>query len=116
MDKNKIIYWISTGLLSALMLFSASMYFLKTEEVKQVFETLGHPAHIVIPLAVAKLLGLVAILTRRSRMLMEWAYAGFCFDLILAAMAHLNANDGGHVPAMIGIVLLLVSYFYEKKV
>lgn len=116
MDRNKAIYWISTGLLCALMLFSASMYFLKTEEVKQVFEGLGYPAHLVIPLAVAKILGVVAILTRRSRMLMEWAYAGFSFDMVLASMAHINANDGGHLLAMIGIVFLLISYFFEKRV
>lgn len=116
MDRNKIFYWIGTGLLSALMLFSASMYFLKTDEVKEVFTALGYPNHIIIPLAIAKILGVVAILTRRSRMLMEWAYAGFFFDMILATMAHLNANDGGHAPAMAGMVFLIVSYFYEKRV
>lgn len=116
MKRNKIIYWVSTGLLCAMMLFSASMYFMKTDEVKSIFEGFNYPSYIVTPLAIAKLLGIVAILTRRSRMLLEWAYAGFFFDFILAFAAHWNAQDGEHGGALIALVLLTISYIFERKI
>jgi hypothetical protein len=60
--RNKIIFWILTGLISLVMLFSASMYLMNTAEVKLLFAGFGYPTYIVYPLAVAKILGVVAIL------------------------------------------------------
>lgn len=116
MKKNKQIYWISTGLLTALMLMSAIMYFANYDEVSQTFTGLGYPTFVIYPLAIAKLLGLVAIWTRRSHTLKEWAYAGFFFDTALATQAHLIAQDGAFAPALIGTVLVLVSYWSSNKV
>jgi len=111
---SKTIYFISTALLTALMLFSASMYFTKTEMVQGFFEQLHYPTYLVIPLAIAKILGLIAIWTRLSSTLKEWAYAGFFFDTVLAATAHIHAEDGGHMMSIAGIVLVLVSYTFQK--
>ena len=116
MKNNKIIYWISTGLLSAMMLMSAFMYIFKTAEVSTVFVSLGFPAYIVFPLGILKIFGITAILSRKSVFLKEWAYAGFFFDFILALSAHLVAADGEFSPAIIAIALLLVSYIYQNKV
>ncbi len=113
--RNKIIYWIATGLLSALILMSAGMYFFNYEMVSEIFITLGFPTYIIYPLAVAKLLGLVAIWTKKSGMLKEWAYAGFFFDFVLALTAHINVNDGEYGGALIALVLLVVSYIFAKK-
>lgn len=112
---TKIIFWIATGLLSAMMLMSAGMYFFNYEEVAQVFDGLGHPRHIIYPLGVAKILAVVAITTRKNTVLTEWAYAGLCFDFILAIMAHLNAQDGEFVGAAVALVLLFTSYFMGKR-
>ncbi len=114
-NKEKIIYWIATGLLSALMLFSASMYFLQYDMVSETFTKLGFPTYIIYPLAIAKILGLVAIWTRKSQMLKEWAYAGFFFDFLLAASAHINIGDGEHWAALVAMVLLFVSYYFQKR-
>ncbi len=114
-NRDKIVYWASTGLITVLMLFSAGMYFINYEMVSEVFTSLGYPTYIIYPLAIAKILGLIAIWTKKSQVLKEWAYAGFFFDLVLAGLAHINADDGGFVPALVGLVLLLVSYFSEKK-
>ena len=113
--KNKIIYWVATGLLSALMLMSASMYVFNYEMVSQTFLYLGFPVYIIYPLTIAKILGLVAILSRKSNFLKEWAYAGFFFDFVLALSAHWVVNDGEFVPAFVAIVLLIISYRYDKK-
>ena len=54
---------------------------------------LGYPAFAVVPLGVAKVLGLVAILWRRSRLLTGLAFAGFFYDTVLALAAHLAQQD-----------------------
>lgn len=109
------IYRGSTGLLTLLMLFSASMYFAQYEMVSETFVGLGFPVFIIYPLAIVKYLGLIAIWTNKSAVLKEWAYAGFAFDLLLAAGAHLNISDGEHMPALFGLVLVIVSRIYYGK-
>lgn len=109
------IYRIATGLLTVMMVFSASMYFIQHQMVEEMFQSLGFPVFIIYPLAIAKILGLVAIWTRKSEMLKEWAYAGFVFELMLAVGAHINAQDGEFAGALIGLVLVVVSYFFQKR-
>lgn len=116
MKRDKIIFWISTGLLTALMLMSCGMYLFNTAEVMKTFESLGYPAYIVIPLAIAKLLGLATIWFVPNRALKEWAYAGFFYDFVLAFFAHIAISDGGAAPAAVAIVLLMISYFFGKRV
>jgi len=114
--RNKTIFLASTGLLSLLMLGSAGMYFFNYDMVSDTFVKLGFPTYIIYPLAVAKILGLIAIWTKKSETLKEWAYAGFFFDFLLALSAHANAGDGEYLPSSIAIILLLVSYTFGKKV
>ena len=113
--KNRIIYYVSTGFLTLLMLFSAGMYLLYHDMVKNVFINLGFPTYIIYPLAIAKILGLLAIWTKKSNTLKEWAYAGFFFDFLLAGSAHIVVKDGEYLPAIIAITLLLISYIFDKK-
>jgi len=113
--RDKIIYWIATGLLSVMMLMSASMYVFNYEMISETFVKLGYPAYVVYPLAIAKVLGIIAILSNKSRSLKEWAYAGFFFDFILAIVAHLSIGDGEQIGALIAILLLVVSYIFGRK-
>ncbi len=108
--KVKIIYLVSTALLTLNMLFSAGMYFLNYEMVAKIFVLLSFPTFIIYPLAIAKILGLAAIWSNKSEKLKEWAYAGFVFDLLLASFAHLNAGDGGSIPAFVALAIVSVSY------
>ena len=110
---NRYIYLISTGLLSALMLMSAGMYFFNYNMVAETFTKLGYPTYLIYPLATVKVLGLIAIWTKRSQLLKEWAYAGFFFDFVLALSAHLYVQDGEFAPALLAIVLLILSYRYQ---
>lgn len=73
----KIGYWVATGIMCAIFIFSATMYFTKYEMVKGFFEELGYPSYLVLPLAIAKILAVVAIISNKSKILKEWAYAGF---------------------------------------
>ena len=104
MKKNKVIYWISTGLLTALMIMSVGMYVFNNAEISQAFEHLGYPTYIIYPLAFVKILGLIAIWTDKSKTIKEWAYAGFFFDFVLAFFAHFMVGDGEFAPAIIAIL------------
>ena len=117
MKTNKIIFWVSTGLLSAMLLMSATYMYIINHDTMAVpaFESLGFPTWIIYPLAVAKLLGIVAITTRKNAKLKEWAYAGFFFNFILAFTGHILANDGEFAASAIALVLLLVSYIFGEK-
>lgn len=116
MKRDKIIYYVSTGLLTALMLFSISMYFIKHEDVAAMFTGFGYPTYIIYPYAIAKLLGLIAIWIPISKVIKEWAYAGFFFAFILAFFAHYMIGDGEQMGALLAFVLLMVSYIFNKRI
>ena len=115
-DKQKrLIYIIATSLLSLLMLFSAGMYFFNHDVIAETFTRLGYPSYIIYPLAILKIFGLIAIWSKKSNTLREWAYAGFFFDFVLAFSAHIHANDGEYIPSLIAILLLITSYISGRK-
>ncbi|MDT8414984.1 MAG: DoxX family protein [Flavobacteriaceae bacterium] len=117
MKTNQIAFWISTLLLTALMLYSVSMYFLSYETTTHYFVQLGYPVYLIYPLAAVKIIGLLIIwFFYKYRSLLEWVYAGFFFNFMLAFFAHFLISDGSHFGAFTAVVLLLISYFTGKKV
>lgn len=111
----KIVYWITTIALCCIMLFSAQMYIRNTEMIEGFFKSFQYPTYLVIPLAIVKILGVIAILTNKISWIKEWAYAGFFFDLVLASLAHYYA---GHAIGLsiYALVILGISYSIGKKV
>lgn len=116
MKRDKIIFYIATGLFTALMLFSAGMYFFNHELIVAAFTHLGYPTYLIYPYATLKLLGLVAIWNPNFKAIKEWAYSAFFFAIVLAFFAHIMVNDGEQGLAVIGIILLLVSYIFNKRI
>lgn len=117
MKATKITYYISTGLLSALLLFSASMYLFKHADVTTAFTGLGFPTWLIYPMAIAKLLGVIALWVKAIPTLVrEWAYAGIFFNVLLAAGAHLAIGDGEAGGAFLGLILVLISRFTLSKI
>jgi len=116
MKKNKIIYYVATGLLTLMMLFSAGMYFFNYENVATMFTAFGYPTYIIYPYGVAKILGLAAIWFFKDSFVREWAYAGFLFAFIFAFFAHFMIGDGEQMGALMAMVLLIVSYVFGKKI
>lgn len=110
----KIIFWISTALLSLMILAGAGMYVFTHDVAVANFNKLGFPLFLIYPMAAAKVLGIVAILTRKSPVLKEWAYAGLFINLSLAVMAHVNIGDGEAGGAAVALVLMLVSRLTES--
>src|SRR5260370_4719004 len=116
MKKDKIIYWTATGIVAAVMLWSAINFSLN-EEMKSAFEHLGLPNWFRIELTVAKILGALALLipTIPNR-IKEFAYFGFALTLISAIIAHSSSGDGiSSIDPLLFLGILIVSYLYFNK-
>lgn len=112
----KIIYWISSALVSLMMTFSAYSY-LTNETIKQAFHHLGFPDYFRVELAVAKILGAVLLLLPIKGQWKEWAYAGFVFTFVSAFIAHTASGDpiNNRVGPVVFLIVLLLSYFTYHK-
>jgi type II secretory pathway component PulF len=112
MKSTKIIYWATTTLI---FLFEGLMPALtsQTEMAKEGLNHLGYPAYFGLALVVFKVLGTLAlIIPKVPKTIKEWAYAGFVFDFIFAAISHW-AVDGFGMDAVFPLIImavLLVSY------
>lgn len=111
---KKIIYLVTTSLLTLMMLATIGNSIFNIEFTKR-FVEIGYPAYLIIPLMTAKGLGLIAIWSNTSQLLKEWAYSGFFFLFLLAMLAEINAPVPDYLSPPIALVLLLVSYFLWKK-
>ena len=94
MNTDKVIYWVTTGIICAMMLFSAYGYF-TSEQMKGAFVHLGFPSYFREELGTAKILGVLALLIPAvPTKLKEFAYFGFALVFISAIIAHLSTGDG----------------------
>lgn len=116
MKAKRIVYWIATGLLSALMLFSIYNYIFNFDMVNEMMAGFGFPTFIIYFLVVAKGFGVIALLSNFKGVIKEWAYAGFFFNFILAFLAHYQIGDGEGAGAVVALFLLAISYFTGKQV
>ena len=117
MKKDKIIYWAATGILGAMMLFTAFNY-LTNEEMKAAFVHLGFPAYFRIELAIAKIIGVIVLLIPAvPQRIKDWAYAGFAITFISAFIAHTSSGDPLSVAILplIFLGILIVSFIYNNK-
>ncbi len=115
-NRDRVLYWIFTGLLTAQMLGTAGMQLFNPDMGREGFIRLGYPTYILYPLALAKLLGLAAVLSNRSYLLKNLAYAGFLYLLLLAVTAHLAAGEGPEtIPAALALVWLAGSFHFGRK-
>jgi len=87
------LFWISTGLLAAVLLLGGAMDVLRAPPVVQTITALGYPAYVATLLGVWKLLGAAAIAAPGLPRLKEWAYAGVLLDLSGAAFSHASSGD-----------------------
>ena len=116
MKTDKIIFWITTILIFALISLPAVMF--NGEMSKEGIKHLGFPPYFNVELGIAKILGgFVLIIPQIPSRLKEWAYVGFGIDFISAFIA-IYAVDGFSHMALLPIVALLilaVSYKYFHK-
>jgi len=117
MKKDKIIYWTATTIIA---LFEGVLPALtsQTALAKEGISHLGYPAYFGNALVIFKILGVLAlVIPQIPKRVKEWAYAGFAFNFLFAAISH-GAVDGINAQtffpfAVLGI--LAVSYIYYHK-
>lgn len=119
MKATKIIYWVTTIIF---FLFEGVMpaIYGNSPLAKEGFVHLGYPDYFRVLLTIFKVTGaLVLILPFLKGRIKEWAYAGFTFNLISAAVSH-AAVDGlsnGQTFFPIFVMLILaISYFTYHKI
>lgn len=117
MKKDKIIYWTATTIIA---LFEGVMPALtsQTELAKEGIKHLGYPEYFGNALVIFKVLGVLALIVPKiPNRIKEWAYAGFAFDFIFAAISH-GAIDGINVQTFFPLIILgilAISYVYYHK-
>lgn len=116
MKTTKILYWVFTVLLIGLMLMSAIGTFMGGPQAEAFAKQIELPVALFKFLAVAKILGVIAILVPGYPRIKEWAYAGFAFDMIGAIFLFMTAKNNfpaaGWAPMLVGgLVFLFGSYF-----
>jgi len=117
MKATKITYWVSTAILSIMMLYTAYAY-LTQDAMVQAFRHLGYPDYFRIELAIGKVLGAILLIVPVSARIKEWVYAGFIITFISAFIAHTASGDpvNYRVMPVIFLALLIASYVsYHKR-
>jgi len=94
MEKRKLIwYWIITAILSFCIFSGGLAQALQLKEVLQGFRPLGYPNYFISLIGVWKMLGVIAILIPKFKLLKEWAYAGIFFVMSGAVISHIASDD-----------------------
>jgi uncharacterized membrane protein len=117
MEKSKlIIYWIATGLLALGMLTSSLQQVFRQKEMNDMIVGLGYPLYFMAILGCWKILGVIAILIPRFKLLKEWAYAGFFFAMTGALVSHLACGDydiKGIIGPLMQTVFIILSWYFR---
>jgi uncharacterized membrane protein len=114
--RNKIIYWIATALLAIGMLQSGIFAVLRTKQWIDLVTGLGYPVYFLTILGTWKILGVIAILIPRFKLLKEWAYAGFFFAMTGALISHLACHDydlRGLMGPFFQMVFVILSWYFR---
>jgi hypothetical protein len=118
MKRTNIIYWTSTLLFGAFMLFSAIPDIIMVPEaVEFINGKLGYPAYFLPFIGVMKALGVIAIVIPGFPRIKEWAYAGLFFDLFGAVYSNIAAVgwDNGMFFMILPFSMFALSYIYFHK-
>src|SRR5882724_2595596 len=94
MGKRKLIwYWIITAILSFCIFSGGLAQAVQVKGVVEGFKPLGYPNYFISLIGVWKVLGVIAILIPKFRLLKEWAYAGIFFAMSGAVISHIASDD-----------------------
>lgn len=118
MKTQKIIYWVTTGLVSLGMVLSFFNYFMNPA-MKAGYAHIGFPDWFRVELGIAKLLGAIALIVPAvPPRIKEWTYAGFFINFFSAIWAHHFAGDalGNVIAPVILLILLILSYIAKENI
>ena len=115
---SKVIYWAGAIFIS--LWFGASGFFELTGNpiVWGITQQLGYPAHFIYILGVAKLAGVVVLLTPNKLLrLKEWVFAGMFFDILFAFFPKIAVlGFAATIDAIVAFTILSVTYVMFRKI
>ena len=112
---SKIIYWISTGLIS---LFEVSgAFFMNSQAAIEGTRHLGLPEWFRWEVSIGHLIGGILLIIPINKRIKEWAYVAFGIDFISAFIAYVSVDGwvANTFSPLIMFVLLVVSYIYYYR-
>jgi uncharacterized membrane protein YphA (DoxX/SURF4 family) len=113
--KDKIIYWIATGLIALFELSGA--FFINSETAKEGMRHLGLPEWFRWEVSIGHIIGGILLIVPISKRIKEWVYVAFAIDFISAFIAYLSIDGwiGNTFFPLVMLALLIVSYIYYHK-
>jgi hypothetical protein len=114
---TKAIYWTGVILTSLWFGTSGVCELTKNPLVWDITLQLGYPAHFIYILGVAKISGVLVLLTpNRLLRLKEWVFAGVFFDIIFAFFSKLAVlGFAATVDALIAFTMVSVTYVMFRR-
>ncbi len=112
MKNTRIIYWTTT-LLLFIMEGVIPALTSQTELAKEGIRHLQYPLYFGNALVICKVLGAIAlVIPPLPKYIKEWAYIGFGFDFIFAAISHfvIDGVDFQSFMPLIFLGILIISY------
>jgi DoxX-like family len=114
-NRTHRLYIIAIGIFSVVFLGSAIFGLLDLDGSKAEWSHLKYPWWTFYLLTVGKILGVVAIVSNRSKSLKQLAFAGFLYDLVLAAGAHLAVPEIKVLLPIVVFGIWLFAYVMDKR-
>jgi len=113
----RITYWVLNIIFCLFHVGDAVGGLSKAQAGIDAMNAMGYPIYLMGFLAVLKLLGVVALLQNKYKTIKEWAFAGFSFTLIGAAVSHFCVHDTPLfiVMPVIFLALLFALYYFWRK-
>jgi len=115
--RNKIIYWVTIGLLAFCMLPQGLAQIFRTKGYADIIAHLGYPLYLLYIIGGWKILGVIAILIPGFNLVKEWAYAGFFFVMSGAVFSHIASGDSiKEIAPSLFLLILTVAAWYSRYV
>jgi len=114
---TKAIYWAGVVFMSLWFGTSGFCELTKNPLVWDITVKLGYPPHFIYILGVAKLSGIVVLLTpNRLLRLKEWVFAGIFFDILFAFFSKIVVlGFPATIDAIIAFTVISVTYIMYRK-
>ncbi|MCH5600448.1 DoxX family protein [Niabella ginsengisoli] len=118
MKATKITYWITTIIIFLWEGVMPALYS-QSDLAKQGLSHLQYPAYFGGLLLAFKIVGSLILIIPFRHWIKDWAYAGFAFVFISAAVSHGvidGATNAQTIMPFIFLAILFVSYYCYKKI
>jgi len=115
-ERRKLIwYWIITAILSFCIFSGGLAQAMQVKGVVEGFKPLGYPTYFISIIGVWKVLGIIAILMPKFKLLKEWAYAGIFFVMSGAVISHIVSGDvSAQIIAPVVLAIFTVLSWYLR--